>query len=133
MTAKKANVAREGKIAAWLAAFERDAPLHNQLPITLKNGKSVPNVHVTCSNCGGHISGDRVRGRITHWLPHVVTIEANGLCEPCDRLTHIDCRFRVSGGRTLIEWLGSNGLWYSRDYRQTTVEKIAKHLRRLLP
>jgi hypothetical protein len=107
--------------------------LHSQLPITLKNGESVPGVYVICNGCGNHISGDRVHGRVIRSLPHVVTIEANGLCEPCDRLTHIHCRFRASGDRTLIEWLGSNGRWHAREHRQPTlVEKITEQMRRLL-
>jgi len=122
-----------GNIAAWVAAYKRDLPLHNQFPIVLKNGKSVPGMHVICNNCGNHISGDRLRGRVIPSLPHVVTIDANGVCEPCDRLTHIDCRFRASGDEALIEWLGSTGLWQAREYRQPTLtEKITKRVRRLL-
>jgi hypothetical protein len=133
MTGDKAPAVREGNIAAWLTAYKGDAPLHSQLPITLKNGKSVPGVHITCNNCGSQISGDRVRGRVIQSLPHVVTIEANGLCEPCDRLTHINCRFRANGDETLIEWLGSNGLWHAREYRQPTLaEKITEKVHRLL-
>ena len=120
-------------IAAWRSAYKRDPSLRSQFPITLKNGKSVPGVHVICNNCGQHISGDRLRGRVIQSLPHVVTIDANGLCEPCDRVTHIDCRFRSDGKETLIEWLASNGLWQAREYRHPTLaEKITKYVRRLL-
>jgi len=124
---------RVGNIAAWLSAFKRDAPLHSQMPIKLQNGKSVPGLNVICNNCGHSLSGDRVRGRVIRSLPHVVTIEANGLCEPCDRLTHVNCRIRATEDETLIEWLGGNGLWQAREYRQPTLaEKIARLVRRLL-
>lgn len=133
MTGKETPEVREGNIAAWATAYIGDAPLHCQFPIMLKNGKSVPGVHVICNSCGAHISGDRVRGRVIQSLPHVVTIEANGFCEPCDRLTHIDCRVRANRDETLIEWLGNNGLWYAREYRQPTLaEKITEQVRRLL-
>lgn len=133
MTGNEARAVREVHVAAWLTAYKGDAPLHSQFPITLRNGKSVPGVHVICNNCGNHLSGDRVRGRAIRSLPHVVTIEANGLCEQCDRLTHINCRFRADGDEILIEWLGSNGRWHAREYRQPKlVEKIAEQVRRLL-
>jgi hypothetical protein len=133
MTGDKAHAVREGHIAAWLSAYKQERPLHSQFPITLKNGKSVPGLLVVCNNCGDHITGDRVRGRIIYLLPHVVTIEANGFCEPCERITHIDCRFRTNGDETLIEWRSSNGLWQAREYRQPTLtEKITKHVRQLL-
>src|SRR5437773_2635449 len=121
MTGNEARAVREGNVAAWLTAYKEDAPLHGQFPITLRNGKSVHGVHVICNKCCNHISGDRVRGRVIRSLPHVVTIEANGLCEPCDRLTHINCRLRANGNETLIEWLGSNGLWHAREYRQPSL------------
>jgi hypothetical protein len=125
---------RDDKIAAYLAAYKVDAPLHRQLPVSLKNGKSVPGVQVICSTCGSSISGDRLRGRVLPSLAHVVTIDANGFCELCDRLTHVDFRVRANGDETLIEWLGGNGRWQAREYRQSTLsEKIVKHLRRLLP
>ncbi len=133
MTIEKARVVPEDKIAARFAAFERDVPLHDQLPITLNNGRSVPTVHITCDGCGGQISGDRVRGRVVRSLQHVVTIEANGLCEPCNRLTPIHCRFRASGDKTFIEWIGSDGLWHAREHRQPTLaEKINSQVRHLL-
>jgi hypothetical protein len=133
VTSNEEPAVRVGKIAAWLSAFGQDAPLHSQMPIKLKNGKSVPGFNVICNNCGHSLSGDRVHGRVIRSLPHVVTIEANGLCEPCDRITHIDCRIRANGGETLIEWLANNGTWNAREYRQFTLaEKIARLVRRLL-
>ena len=133
MTSNGAVAVGDGKIAAWLSAYKREAPLYSQMPITLQNGKSVPGLHVVCSSCGNQISGDRVRGRVVQSLPNVVTIAANGFCEPCDRITHIDCRIRTNGGETLIEWLASNGAWNAREYRQPTLaEKITRLVRRLL-
>lgn len=123
----------DGTIAAWLSAYKRDAPLYSQMPITLKNGKSVPGVHVICNTCGNNLSGDRVHGRVVQSLPNVVTIAANGYCEPCDRLTHIDCRLRANGDETAIEWLAGNGIWQAREYRLPTLaEKIVKRVRCLL-
>jgi hypothetical protein len=133
MTGNEAPVGPERNFVAWFAAYKLDAPLHSQFPITLKNGKSVPGVHVICNSCCNHLSGDRLRGRIIQSLAHVVTIEANGLCEPCKRLTHVDFRLRANGDETLIEWLSSNGLWQAREYRQPTLkEKIANRVRHLL-
>ena len=128
-----ARAVREGDVAAWLTSYKTDAPLHSQMPITLQNGKAVPGVHVVCSSCGNRISGDRVRGHVIQSLPHVVTIAANGFCGPCDRLTHIDCRFRATADETVVEWLASNRCWQAKEMRQPTLgEKITEYLRRLL-
>jgi hypothetical protein len=133
MTGNEEPAGPERNFVVWLTAYKLDAPLHSQFPITLKNGKSVPGVHVICNSCGNHLSGDRLRGRIIQSLAHVVTIEANGLCEQCERLTHIDFRLRANGEETLIEWLSGNGQWQAREYRQPTLkEKISKRVRRLL-
>lgn len=123
----------EVKARAWLTDFHRDQPLYVQFPLRLANGKSVPGVHVACSFCNDRISGDRVHGRVIQSLPHVVTVAANGFCEHCSRMTHIDCRFRVHGGETLIEWLMTNGRWQARELRQLTpMDKIRQTARRLM-
>ena len=130
MTDKKAI--SDAKTRGWLAEFESDPPLHKIFPVTLINGTSVPGIHIVCSNCSGSISGDRIRGRVIKSLPHVLTVSANGYCEKCDRLTHVDCRFRSSADGTLIEWLAANGCWQARELRQPTLaEKIARGARRL--
>jgi hypothetical protein len=123
----------DAKARAWIMAFEGEQPLYIQFPIRLVNGKSVPGIHVTCSCCNGQISGDRVRGRVTQPLPYVVAVSANGYCERCNRMTHIDCRFRAQKDETLIEWLASNGHWQARELRQpTVVERITRGARRLV-
>jgi hypothetical protein len=123
----------EAKARAWITAFECEQALYTQFPIRLANGKSVPGVHVVCSCCNGHISGDRVHGRVIQSLPHVVSVSANGYCEQCNRMTHIDCRFRAQKDETLIEWLASNGHWQARELQQpTVVERITRGARRLV-
>jgi hypothetical protein len=133
MSGNEAPAIRDDHIAGWLSTYKRDAPLYSQFPVTLKNGKSVPGVHVVCNTCRGRISGDRVRGRVIQSLPHVVTVSANGYCEQCDRMTHIDCRFRANADETVVEWLASNGYWQAKEMRQPTLgEKITQRVRRLL-
>ena len=115
-----------------MSAFKTEPPLHTLFPVTLKNGKSVPGVHVVCTQCGNRITGDRVHGRLTQSLPHVLTISANGYCEECDRLTHVDCRFRANSNGTVVEWLANNGYWRAQELRQPALaEKIARGVRRL--
>ena len=122
----------EGKTLGWITAFESEPPLHTLLPVILKNGKTVPGVHIVCTQCRNRISGDRVHGRLTQSLPHVLTISANGYCEQCQRLTHVDCRFRSNANGTVVEWLASNGCWQARELRRPTMgEKIARGARRL--
>lgn len=133
MTDNEVRAIRDGDVAAWLSAYEVDAPLYSQMPVALTNGESVPGLHIVCKKCGHNLSGDRVRGRVIRSLRHVVTISANGFCEPCDQITHIDCRLRANVEETLIEWLGANGTWQGREYRRPTLTaKITKRLRRLL-
>lgn len=123
----------QAKARAWITDFHRERPLYVQFPLRLANGMSVPGIHVTCSSCNGRISGDRVHGRVVPSLPHVVTVSANGFCEQCNRLTHVDCRFRVHGGETVIEWLATNGRWQARELRQPMpMYKVRQAARRLL-
>jgi hypothetical protein len=123
----------EARTRGWITAFANEPPLHTQFPIKLINGKSVPGVHVVCSCCNGQISGDRIHGRVIQSLQHVVTVSANGYCQACDRMTHIDCRFRARKDETLIEWLATNGHWQARELRQpTVVEKLIRGARRLM-
>ena len=127
------RVVSEAKVLGWIKSFESDPELHTQFPVTLKNGKTVPAIGVRCTKCGNLIDNETVHGRVVQSLPHVVTVEANALCVACDRLTHIDCRFRVNGDDAVVEWLGSNGQWMAKDYRAPTLgEKITGDLRRLV-
>lgn len=122
----------EAKTLAWMAEFKNEPPLYTLLPMKLANGKSVPSVHVVCMRCGNRISGDRVHGRLIQLLPHVLTVSANGYCEQCERLTHIDCRFRFNANGTVVEWLATNGHWQARELHQPTLaEKVARGARRL--
>jgi hypothetical protein len=126
------NAVSDAKTPGWITAFQSEPPLHTLFPVYLVNGKSVPGVHIVCSKCGGRISGDRVRGRVVQSLPHVVTVAANGWCEECDRMTHIDCRFRSNADETVVEWLASGGYWQAKEMRQPTIaEKIARGALRL--
>lgn len=116
----------------WLAAFERDAPLFEQLPLRLPNGKSVPAIHIVCSTCKCRLSGDRVHGRVVQSLAHVITVTANAMCTRCDRITHIDCRFRTDEQDAILEWL-ANGRWQARPMRPGSIRgRVVEAVRRLL-
>lgn len=116
----------------WVAAFERDRPLYEQFPLTLANGRSIPGLHVVCSECACRISGDRVRGRVVQSLPHVITVAANGMCTRCDRITHIDCRFRSDEQTAVLEWL-AHGQWQARSMQPGSFRvRIIDVFRRLL-
>ena len=130
MTDKKAM--SEAKTLGLMKDFENEPPLHSLFPLTLSNGKKVPAIHIVCSKCNAQISGDRIHGRVIQSLPHVITISANAHCGACQRMTHIDCRFRTEGQQNVIEWLGSNGYWQARPLRQPTLgDKIARSARQL--
>ena len=123
----------DAKVRGWIAAFDTEPPLHTLFPVELLNGKTVPGIHVVCSQCKGHISGDRVHGRVIQSLANVVTVAANGYCEQCDRMTHIDCRFRGTADETVVEWLSSNGCWYAKELRRPTLtEKVVREARKFL-
>lgn len=130
---EKGRPALEREVRAWLAAFERDPPLYALFPLTLKNGKSIPGVLVVCSACGGRLSGDRVRGRVTQPLPHVSAVTANAMCTLCNRVTHVDFRFRADTTKTVVEWLASNGLWQARPMQPPSVRaRVVDAFRRLM-
>lgn len=125
------RVPTEQVVRGWLAAYEADLPLFRQFPLRLVNGKSISGIHVVCTLCGDRLSGKRVRGRVIQSLPHVVTVTANGMCECCDRLTHIDCRFRALRHATVVEWLRTNGQWQAREIQPTSLsERVWGLLRR---
>lgn len=130
MTVSKSAPVAEAKVRGWVTEFQRDPPLHQSFPVTLKNGKLLPGVHVVCSKCRNRISGDRVHGRTVQSLPHVLTVSVNGFCAECDRLTHIDCRFRADGSQTIVEWLGAHGQWHAKEMRLPTLaDKVSRWLR----
>lgn len=120
------------EVHEWLAAFERDAPLFEQLPLTLRNGRSVPAIHIVCSTCSCRLSGDRVHGRVVQSLAHVITVTANAMCTRCDRITHVDCRFRTDEQDAILEWL-SNGRWQARPMRPGSIRgRVVEAFRRVL-
>jgi hypothetical protein len=121
------------EVRDWIAAFERDPPLYSQFPLTLQNERSIPGLHVVCSTCQCTISGDRVRGRAMQSLPHVVTVIANAMCTRCDRITHINVRFRADGEIAVVEWLGRNGRWQARPMQPRSLRvRLGDAFRRLL-
>jgi len=123
----------EREVRNWVNAFERDPPLYTLFPRRLKNGTSIPGVHVACSACNCRISGDRVRGRVTQLLPDVLTVAANAMCTRCDRVTHVDFRFRADKTTTVVEWLAGNGRWQARPMQPLSIRvRVVDALRRLL-
>ena len=123
----------DSRVLALVAAYERDATLASQFPLRLGNGNEVPTMRISCSCCGASLPDETVHGRVFRSLPHVVTVEANGWCEPCLRLTHLDCRFRAGTDLTMVEWLGSNGRWMAREYRQPNgFEALLARVRRMV-
>jgi len=121
------------EVRDWIVAFERDPPLFTQFPVTLKNGRSIPGVHVVCSSCRCTISGDRVHGRAIQSLPHVISVRANSMCTRCDRMTHIDFRFRADREIAVVEWLASNGRWQARPILPRSLPvRLGDAFRRLL-
>lgn len=120
----------EATVRQWVASFQAEPPLHTLFPLVLPNGKSIPGVHIVCSKCQERISGDRVHGRVIQSLAHVVTVDANGHCVRCNRLTNVRCRFRAEGQNVTVEWPDSAGQWHCADYRiPTRWERAARRWR----
>ena len=44
----------------------------------------------------------------------VATVEANGYCIVCQKITHLHCRFRAHEKTYKVEWLGLDGKWYAK-------------------
>jgi hypothetical protein len=129
---EKCSKASEREVRDWVAAFERDEPLYGQFPLTLANGRSIPGLHVVCSECNCRISGDRVRGRVVQSLHNVITVTANAMCTRCDRITHVDCRVRSDEQTAVLEWL-ANGRWQARPMQPGSIrERVTDAVRRLL-
>lgn len=123
----------EATVRKWIDSFRADPPLHTLFPVKLQNGKSVPAVHIVCSTCRDSLSGDRIHGRVVQSLPNVITVDANGYCQRCNRLTNVRCRFRTEGQDAVVEWPGSDGRWRRMEYLvPTRWQRLAKHWRRFL-
>lgn len=117
----------------WVAAFERDPPLYDEFPLTFENGRSIQGLQIVCSACSCRISGDRVHGRVTQMLPHVFTVTANAMCTRCDRITHIDTRFRIDAQAVIVEWLATDGRWQARPMQPESIRaRVFDAFRRLL-
>lgn len=106
------EVSRSPQAAAQIASFRTDPPLHQSFPITLPNGAVVPGFEITCGHCGKPVDPDWVHGRIVEVLPTVKQMAANAYCAPCERLIHLDGRFRAVEQTFQFEYPDDNNRWH---------------------
>lgn len=99
------------RIAALIAGYHRDPPLHENFPLRLQNGAEVPAVTVRCRDCGQPIDHNCVHGRVIDSLPMVMTLVATAFCKRCERLIVLDGRFRVFGDSFQFEHPDTHGHW----------------------
>lgn len=99
------------EVAARLASFRRDPPLHTSFPLQLANGATVPEFTATCGCCGNAVDPDWVHGHILESTPTVRTLEASAYCRACQRLIPLNGRFRAVGGGYHFEFQDLEGAW----------------------
>lgn len=104
----------------WVAAFERDPPLHHSFPIKLPNGSVLHKVVGICSACGKPVDPDHVHGRVIASMANVTTVDAHAYCIPCQQITNLHFRLRPVRSHYEIEWCGTDGIWRRRDGRPPT-------------
>ncbi len=79
------------EVQAWIRAIESDQTLCLSSPLVLPNGEQVTTLTGVCSACNQAIEPAMVRGRLLWSLPTVATVEGNGYCSTCQRITHLHC------------------------------------------
>lgn len=107
------------EVQGWITAFRSEQPLYKSFPILLPNGGRVNKFTGICSGCKEAIDHEMVRGRVMWSLPTVATVEANGYCHSCQKITHLHCRFRAHGQTYKVEWPDLDGRWYAKVATQT--------------
>lgn len=105
------EVARTPQVAAQIASFRRDPPLHGSFPLQLDNGATVPEFIANCGHCGQRIDPAMVRGRVVTSLPTVREVAAHGYCVSCQRLIPLTGRFRAVGASVQFEYPDGSGHW----------------------
>jgi hypothetical protein len=113
MTAEldESRVTPAPRLAAQIASFRSDPPLHRSFPLRLGNGARVPAFDATCGHCGRQVDPEWVHGRILDSLPTVKTLTANAYCARCQRLIPLEGRFRESGSGFQFEFADGAGAW----------------------
>lgn len=109
--ATTAITVRPPEVAAQVVAFKRDPPLHTLFPVTLGNGAVVTGFNADCGNCRQTVDPEWVHGRLFDSLPTVKTIDANAYCVACERLIHVDARFRAVDDTYQFEYPNEHGQW----------------------
>ena len=105
------EAARSPQAAEQIASFRRDPPLHTSFPVTLPNGAVVTGFNAQCGTCGETVDPAMVHGRLFLSLPTVQTIDANAYCVACQRLIHVDARFRAVDDTYQFEYPNEHGQW----------------------
>lgn len=106
-----ASESRSPQIAAQIAAFRTDPPIHVNFPLKLNNGAVVPAFTARCGHCRQQIDPDWIHGRVFDSLPTVKTLDANAYCRPCARFFHYDVRFRAANDSVQMECANGRGGW----------------------
>lgn len=91
----------------------------SQMPIRFANGAHFDVRHGHCANCGAAIPDGDVRGVLVRTSPHMTSVEAAGLCGPCNGITRFIYRFhddlRVSGPNP------ADGKWSTWSVRSRSI------------
>lgn len=102
---------RPPQVVRQIASFRRDPTLRGQFPLTLINGAVVKGLEAKCAQCHQPIDPEFVHGRVLDSLPTVKTLDVNAYCVPCERLIHIDVRFRAVDDTYQLEYPSGHGPW----------------------
>lgn len=85
----------------------------SQFPVTFDNGAVWNKLTCACRGCGETLPDDQVRGAIIRRSEHMASIEASGVCYPCNLLTRYVYRLyddrRITGPRN-----GQWQTWYAK-------------------
>jgi len=121
------------QVTRQIASFRCDPPIHGRFPLTLINGAVVKGLEARCANCSQTIDPEYVHGRVLDSLPTVKTLDVNAYCVPCERLIHIDGRFRAVDDTYQFEYPNERGQWrILRNEPETPVRKLQRAGKMLL-
>lgn len=86
--------------------------ISSQMPVTFENGAKWYELMGECKGCGHELPDNLVRGMVTRQTPHMVSVEAAGICHECKLVTRFVYRLhddmKITGPRD-GKWLTWGG------------------------
>lgn len=98
----------------------KGSTIKSQLPITFDNGNKWTHFEGSCVCCNLVIEDDQIFGELIPFNEKLVTVEAVGVCKPCNLVTPF--LVRLHSDMTISAPI--NGIWERRKEEVTFIERF---------